>query len=74
MANEGTGGRRARVFALAWGDRDTGGRAGERPFAGLPGRVAEITAQRSGGVQAEHLRAAQVRGVRAATFAEGNPC
>lgn len=28
-------------FALAWRERDAGGRAGERPFAGLPGRVAK---------------------------------
>lgn len=41
-ATEGTGGRRARGYALAWEDRDAGGRAGERPFAGLPGRVAKV--------------------------------
>ena len=31
---------KASASALAWGVRHGGGRAGERPFAGLPGRVA----------------------------------
>ena len=48
--------RKASASALAWGDRHGGGRAGERVFAGLPGRVPESCAAVESGHGAARAR------------------